>query len=155
MADLRQSDIAVQQDPSIGGDINKAKITGKKIGYRDLDLSLKIHPIRKDITPLRDDAAIKNAVKNLLQSNYYERPFSNNKGANLRARLFEPADAITKVNIRRDITRVIQRYEPRVRLLSINIDDLADQNAYKILVKFQIKENDTTTGVEIVLRRLR
>ena len=58
-------------DKQISGNLEQARIVSKKKPWRDLDLSLKIHPIRKDIIPLKDDAAIKNAVKNLLVSNFF------------------------------------------------------------------------------------
>ena len=59
MAGINQSDF------SITSDISKSQIVSRKKPHRDLDLSLKIHPIRKDIIPLKDDNAIKNALKNL------------------------------------------------------------------------------------------
>lgn len=145
----------ITSDKSITGDISKAKIVSKKKPWRDLDLSLKVHPIRKDIIPLKDDVAIKNAVKNLLVSNFYERPFSQDKGANLRGLLFEPADAITRISIKENIKKVIKKYEPRVTIRNITVTELADQNAYKIKVFFKIKEFDTSESVEIILRRLK
>lgn len=145
----------ILSDRSIIGDIHKSKVTSRLKGWRDLDLSLKLHPIRKDIMPLKDDNAIKNAVKNLLISNFYERPFSKDIGANLRALLFEPADAITEISIRENIRRVIRKYEQRVLIRDINVQYMDDQNSYRISVNFKIKENDLTQDVEIVLRRLR
>lgn len=142
-------------DKSVSGDYKRAQITSRTKGWKDLDLSLTLHPVRKDIMPLRDDNAIKNSIRNLLVSNFYERPFSKDKGANLRALLFEPADMITKISLRKNITRVIQKYEPRVLIESIDIRDVTDVNSYKITVNFKIKEYDTNTAVEIVLRRLR
>jgi len=142
-------------DKSITGDITQAKVVSKKKPWRDLDLSLKIHPIRKDIIPLKDDAAIKNAVKNLLVSNFYERPFSQDKGANLRGLLFEPADAITRISIKENIRQVIKKYEPRVLIKNIIVKEKADQNAYFVKVFFKIKEFDTSESVEIILRRLK
>ena len=93
-----QTSPLIQSDWSISGDIKKSKVVSKKKGHRDLDLSLKQHPIRKDINVLKDDNAIKNAVKNLLITNAFERPFQPQLGANLRGLLFEPADAITKIS---------------------------------------------------------
>ena len=46
-------------DKQISGNLEQAKVVAKKKPYSDLDLSLKIHPIRKDIIPLKDDAAVK------------------------------------------------------------------------------------------------
>ena len=62
-------------DKQISGDLEQARVVSRKKPHRDLDLSLKIHPIRKDIIPLKDDAAVKNAVKNLLITNFYKRKY--------------------------------------------------------------------------------
>ena len=145
----------ILSDRSIIGDLKKARVTSRVKGWRDLDLSLTLHPIRKDIMPLKDDNAIKNSVKNLLISNFYERPFSRDVGANLRALLFEPADSITRIALKDNIRRVIRKYEPRVVLRGIQINYQDDSNAYNITVIFKIKEFDTNESVEIVLRRLR
>ncbi len=143
----------ILSDKSIIGDIKKARITSRIKGWKDLDLSLTLHPIRKDIIPLKDDNAIKNAVKNLLITNFYERPFSRDIGANLRALLFQPADVITEIALKENIKRVIKKYEQRVVTTGIDINFV--DNDVQILVQFKIKEFDSNESVEIVLRRLR
>ena len=145
----------IQSDKSISGNLVKSKVTARKKQYRDLDLSLKTHPIRKDIIPLKDDAAVKNAIKNLLVTNFYERPFQDDLGANLTGLLFEPANNITRILIKDAIKDVIRKYEPRVAIRNIIVEDHSDRNAYKIKVNFRIKENNTEDKVNIVLRRLR
>lgn len=142
-------------DKQISGDLEQAKIVSKKKPHRDLDLSLKIHPIRKDIIPLKDDAAIKNAIRNLLVTNFYERPFQDDLGANLRGLLFEPAGVLTNIQLRDNIRFCIEKYEPRVSVNSIDITDVVDENRYIIKVIFTIKEFSTQDSVEMVLRRLR
>ena len=139
----------------ITGKLEQARVVSKKKPWSDLDLSLKIHPIRKDIIPLKDDAAIKNAVKNLLISNFYERPFQDDLGANLRGLLYEPADIITEIELRDDIREVLTKYEPRITVTNIVIRDNSQANEYGITVNFNIKEYDSADSVEIVLRRLR
>ena len=145
----------IQSDKSISDNLSKSKVVARKKGHRDLDLKLGIHPIRKDLNVLKDDNAIKNAIRNLLVTNANERPFQPFLGANLRGLLFEPADALTKIALRENILEVIKNHEPRVEVQDIDIKDLADQNAYRILVKMRIKEFDNNDTVEIVLRRLR
>lgn len=145
----------VGSDKTIKGNVTKARVVSKKKPWRDLDLSLTPHPIRKDIVPLKDDNAIKQAVRNLLISNFFDRPFQPNLGANLKGLLFEPADYITRIDIKDGIHNVLTRYEPRIQLLNIDVKDLSEQNAYQITVVFRIKEYDTEESVEIVLRRLR
>ena len=130
-------------------------LVSRKKGWADLDLSLTPHPIRKDIIPLKDNKAIVNAVKNLLQTNFYERPFQSTLGANLRGLLFEPNDAITRIVIRENIREVLSVYEPRISLQGLYIEEASQGNSYKITVEFQIKESSAVAEVEIVLRRLR
>ena len=142
-------------DKQISGNLEQAKIVSKKKPHRDLDLSLKIHPIRKDIIPLKDDVAVINAVRNLLITNFYERPFGDDKGANLRGLLFEPAGYVTEIRLRDNIERVLNKYEPRIQTTGIGILDDSDANSYIVNVNFRIKEFDTNTSVELILRRLR
>lgn len=145
----------VEQSTGIIGDLQKASRSARLKPWTDLDLSLVLHPIRKDIIPLRDDQAIKYSVRNLLLTNFYERPFNLGIGANMRALLFEPADEITKATLRKNIVRCLTTTESRVTPIFVNIVDEPDTNTYRILVKFRIKEDDSTDEVEIVLRRLR
>jgi len=133
---------------------NGASIVSRKKGYRDLDLSLKRHPITGKITTLKDDAAVKNAVKNLVLTNFFERPFQPSLGANLRGLLFEPADGVTRLAIKDNIEGVVKA-EPRIKLLALSVIDLSDKNAYRITMKYRIRESNKVEDVEIVLRRLR
>ena len=145
----------LSQDKTISGDLKKARIDSRKKTITDIDLALTLHPIRKDIIPLRDDNAIKNSLKNLLQTNRYERPFQSNLGADLRGLLFEPANSITIGILKEKIQETIKRFEPRVSLRNILVRDEADKNRYRIQLHFRIKEFDIDDNVEIVLRRLR
>ena len=43
----------IQSDASVSKSISKSKIVARRKGYRDLDLALKIHPIRKDLNILK------------------------------------------------------------------------------------------------------
>ena len=145
----------IQSDKSISGNLSKSKVVSRKKGHRDLDLKLGIHPIRKDLNVLKDDNAIKNAVRNLLVSNFFERPFQPSLGANLRGLLFEPMGGITKMNLKENIQRVLVRHEKRIEVLNIAIKEDIEGNSYHATVEFRIKETDTVNDVEIVLRRLR
>ena len=147
--------MAILSDKSISGEYSSSRIVSRKTQWSDLDLALTLHPIRKDIIPLKDDRAIKNAVKNLLLTNFHERPFQPSIGANLRGLLFEPADGITRIALKDNILRVLIQYEPRIKVLDIDVKNTSDENGYQIIVNFLIKEYDRQDTVEIVLRRLR
>ncbi len=141
-------------DKSFTDRTSRASIVAKTKEYRDLDLRLNIHPVRGDIIPLKDDQAIRNAVKNLILTNFYERPFDNGLGANLRGLLFEPADAITELAIEDSLLMALKQ-EPRININYIEVLDLPNKNSYRLTVKFSIKQTDEQSQVEIILKRLR
>ena len=139
-------------------DSSNQGLVARKRGWADLDLALVPNIVgdkHGDIIPLKDNKAVKNAVKNLLQSNFYDRPFQSTLGANLRGLLFEPNDAITRIAMRENIREVLTVYEPRISLQGLYIEEASQGNSYKITVEFQIKESSALAEVEIVLRRLR
>jgi len=142
-------------DKTISDSSKKSIITSRKKEFRDLDLSLTLHPTKKDIIPLRDDQAIKNSLKNLLVSNFFERPFQPTLGANLSGVLFEPPSVLTETVIRDSIKTVIANEEPRVRTIGIGIIYVESDDTYRVNVKFLIKENDQEEQLDIRLRRLR
>ena len=145
---------------SSSGYSSQDSLTGNKVSssgsrYSDLNLRMTPHPQRKDIIPLRDDAAVKNAVRTLLITNFFERPFQPSLGANLRSLLFEPADAITRLAIKDGCLDVLQKHEPRIDNINIIVETTSNETEYLIVVVFSIKENDSVQDVEINLRRLR
>lgn len=123
--------------------------------FADLDLSLILHPERNDLVPKYDLEAIKNSVKNLVQTNFSERPFQPFLGSNIRSFLFEPADAFTGVAIKNEIVRVLEQYEPRITGVTIQLVDDMDRNAYYVTIGFTIIGFETYGKVEFFLKRLR
>ena len=137
------------------GQSSAVSIVTRKKQWADFDLAMPIHPIRKDIIPLRDDVAIKNSIKNLILTNIYERPFQPFIAGNLRALLFEPATATTALELRDSIRDVIGNYEPRVKLQNINIRSNNDENHWDNTIFFQIRQMGFNSSVQIALKRLR
>ena len=130
-------------------------IVSRKKGWSDLDLSLKRHPLQKDILPLKDDNAIKNAVKNLVLTNFYERPFQHSKGGNLQGLLFEPADAITALELKENVKDVLAYHESRISVKNVQVLNDIDKNGWRLNIFFYIKNINITTNVEVFLRRTR
>ncbi len=123
--------------------------------FADLDLSLILHPERNDLVPKYDLDAIKNSVKNLVMTNFSERPFQPFLGSNIRGLLFEPADAFTGVAIKNEIVRVLEQHEPRITGVTIQLVDDADRNSYYVTIGFTIIGFETYGTVEFFLKRLR
>lgn len=130
-------------------------VTGIDRGYKDLGTAFKIHPAFGDIRPLRDLDAVKNSIKNILQTRKGERPFQPKLGCNLKQYLFEPVDPITTVAMEQEIRYSIGEQEPRVDIQEVLIQDDPEGNSYYITITVLLKNRQTTADVEIYLERLR
>jgi phage baseplate assembly protein W len=133
----------------------KASTLAKKYVHADLDLAFVPNPMTGDINPLRDIEAIKNSVKNLISTNFQERPFQPEIGSGVRGLLFELADPITMHDIEMAITRTIENFEPRVIVQNVQIEDDIDNNAYNVSITFQILATEQVGTATIILERLR
>jgi phage baseplate assembly protein W len=133
----------------------KASVVSSRRLYSDLDLSLTLHPIFRDIMPLTDTDAVINAVKNLIFTNFHERPFQPNLGSNLSNILFEPADIITIICLKQSILEVLRKNEPRIDSISAEIIDDSDRNRYHVNLAFRVISPNLEVDISLFLSRLR
>ena len=123
--------------------------------YRDLDLNFNAHPVKRDVTKYLDEYAVINSVKNLVSTNFYERPFRPELGSGVRSLLFENVDPIIAAQIERAIAEVINNYEPRVRILDLNATAYPDDNLYSMKMTFMIINNPNPITIDFFLERIR
>ena len=123
--------------------------------FTDIDLNFTAHPVTGDVTRKYDEASIKQSVKNLILTQNYERPFHSEIGSQVRAVLFEPVSPMTTMVLQRSIEDVINNFEPRVTLTSVNVSPNIDNNAYNISIYFKIINTETPTTVDLTLKRTR
>ena len=133
----------------------KTSIVSSSRLYSDLDLSLTLHPIFHDIMPLTDTDAVINAVKNLIFSNFHERPFRPNLGSNLSNILFEPADIITIIRLKQSILEVLRKNEPRIDSIAAEVIDDSDNNRYHVNLTFRVISRNVEVDITLFLSRLR
>jgi len=108
-----------------------------------------------DIFKKTNAAAVKQSLRNLLLTNFTERPFMHRFGGNLTDMLFRLSTEIDDANLENDITSSIQTYEPRAQVLSINSIIGADNNEVRVTVRFLVISTLQQDTVEINLTRLR
>ena len=124
--------------------------------YRDLDLFFGRKPISKDINIITDIENIKRAVKNLVLTNVYEKPFHPEIASGVRDMLFENMTPLTSIVLTKKVEDVIENFEPRVRLMSVSARPNLDRNEYEMTIEFFIKNFPTTLiTVDMFLERLR
>lgn len=122
--------------------------------YSDLDLLFIKHPQKNDIIPLTDIDAVKNSIKNLVLTSFYEKPFHPEIGSNIKGLLFEQGDYFTALLINDEIKKAITKYEPRVKNVNVDVVDYSYENAYNVTISFEVLY-DQKEVVEFYLNRLR
>ena len=123
--------------------------------YKDLNMSFTKNPATKDVARLFDVQAIKRAVKNIILTNKYERPFNPDFGCNLRGFLFENITEPLLVIIKDRVAMAIEKYEPRVTVEDVVVKDDQDKNGLSIMVSFLINGTEAPVSVSTFLQRVR
>ena len=123
--------------------------------FSDLDLNFTPHPVTGDVGFKKDENAVKQAVKNLVLTQNFERPFHSEIGSSLRSLLFEPATPMTKEILRKTISDTITNFEPRVELIDVEIRYKLDDTAVDVRVIFKIVNTFTPIDVNLTLERTR
>jgi len=136
-------------------DISKISITSsRKTIYKDIDLSFTANNIG-NVFKKTETAAVKQAVKNILTSNRFDKPFDPDFGVDLRSYLFELADENTAGELIERIKSTIEAYEPRAIIRKIDVKSEISKNSLTILLKFQVRNTDQTVSFETTVSRLR
>ena len=128
-------------------------IASRKRAFSDIDLGFNARP-NGDVYKKTDAASIKQSVKNLLLTNTGEKPF-NTFGGNLSDFLFELADADIEFDIRDQVIRAIENYEPRAQLLDLEVFPNIDRNEIRVKITFLVKNLDQVVTLETNITRLR
>ena len=109
--------------------------------FKDFDLSFRKNPITGDVNTLKNENSIKEAVKNIVRYNFYEKPFLPNYGGNITGALFELYESGQSSLIEEQIKSCINLYEPRVV-------------CYRVISKFTERDNDLQVEIYYLITGL-
>ena len=123
--------------------------------YADLDFNFQAHPVTHKLRVRTNIEAIKQAIKNLVLTNRFEKPFKPTYGGNIKASLFENLDTGDIAALRVGVEVVIQNYEPRGQVLDITVSDDLDHNGYKMSITFLPTTSLTPVAIDLFLQRVR
>jgi phage baseplate assembly protein W len=132
-----------------------ATATKRQRTFSDLDLNFTAHPVTGDVARLYDENAVKRSIRNLLQTNNFERPFHSEIGSQIRALLFEPFSSTLNVMLKRVITDTITTFEPRVYLNNVTVSINQDNNSVDVTIVFTILNTLSPVTMNVVLERTR
>jgi phage baseplate assembly protein W len=145
----------------------KSTSTKQSRKFKDIDLDFGRNIVTNDVNTVEDVIAIKRSVKNLVQTNFYERLFHPELGCGVRQLLFENYTPLTSIFLKRKIEEVLVNNEPRISLTSIIINDETfesmnpgitediDSNRLRVDIHFYIIGISLPQIVNVQLQRLR
>jgi phage baseplate assembly protein W len=137
------------------GNQNSPTVTSaKSITYKDIDLAFKAKP-SGEIFKKEEAAAVKQAVKNILMTNFMEKPFDDTFGGNLNDFLFELDTSIEADILRDRIFETVARHEPRALMRGVDILVNSDTNEVRVSVTFQVQNAVEPVTLELDLTRVR
>lgn len=123
--------------------------------YHDLDLSFTKDRRTKDVVAIEGVAAIVKSIENLVNLNFYEKPFQPSIGSNVRKLLFENITQMTSIFIQNAIAEVIQNFEPRAKLLGVDVIPATEKNGYGVNIIFSMLNSEQTIQIDMFLNRVR
>jgi phage baseplate assembly protein W len=106
--------------------------------FRDFSLTFEKNAVTNDILALKNEAAIKESVKNIVLYNFYEKPFDPFFGGNIIGLLFENSTPTMELEVKSRIERSIEIYEPRVTAVSVDVDFQEDRNELNCKINYLI-----------------
>ena len=133
----------------------QSKSTRNSRQFRDIDLDFNRNTVTNDVNVVEDIIAIKRSVRNLVQTNFYERPFHPELGCGVRGLLFENFTPLTMIYMKRKIEETLINYEPRISLTSVSVDDDQDKNRLVVDIHFRIIGVEGPQVVSTFLQRIR
>jgi len=135
--------------------LESSLLTGqRKRTYKDIDIRLAIRQ-SGDVFKKTDAEAVKQAVKNLVMTNRFEKPFLPNFGGDVRSMLFELADEETADDIEQQILSSISRYEPRAQVINVEAILKEEFNSLSVKITFRVISTNEVVTIEQFIQRLR
>ena len=125
-------------------------------GFKDISMTFQANPLNQDLIVLKNETAIARSIRNIVFTVPGEKFFQENFGSRISESLFENIDEISALEIKDEITESINRFEPRVRLISVDAIPDYQGNAFNVLIVYEIVGIDTPAQqLEFVLQSTR
>ena len=123
--------------------------------YRDIPMSFNVHPVTGNMKLVANAESVKQSVKKIVLTNFYERPYQPELGGNVLAQLFENMSPITEYNVTQNIRQALENNEPRAIVEDIITTPVEDQNTLRVTIKFSVRNIPEPIEVDVLLERIR
>ena len=101
-------------------------------------MSFQTNPLTGDLIALKNESAIARSVRNIVLTLPGEKFFDEDFGSRISKSLFENIDELSASTVRDEITNSINNYEPRVRLISVEVYPDYENGAFDVIIIYRI-----------------
>jgi phage baseplate assembly protein W len=123
--------------------------------FTDFSFVFNKHPTSFDLVKKNNDDAVKQSLRNLILTKHYERPFHPEIGCQIHSLLFENWDPILERIMQQTIIDLVNKFEPRVRLIDVRINSKPDENSIEITLEYTIINSEKPITFTTALLRVR
>jgi phage baseplate assembly protein W len=106
--------------------------------FKDISMSFQVNPLNYDIIAVTNETAIARSIRNLILTSKGEKFFDPLLGSRVNEILFDSVDYISASSIETEIEEVINNYEPRVDLISVDVNPNFDDNEMNVTINYYI-----------------
>lgn len=104
---------------------------------KDIDFSFAVHPLTGDLATKTRGSAIKQSLRNIVLTSFFERGFNTQFGTEVRNSLFENNIAgITAQGMRQTIIQGIENFESQVELIDVEVKDAEEGNTVVVNIYY-------------------
>ena len=121
--------------------------------FKDLANSFAKNPVTKDLIVLKDTAAIRQAMKNLVLTSPGEKLFQSDVISKTYQLLFEPLDPFTVDTLKDEIVQTLKNFEPRIEILTVDVAAVDDYHELRVDVEYRIIGQPLVQTVDFILQR--
>ena len=107
-------------------------------GFKDISMSFQSNPLNNDLIVIKNVNAIARSVRNIVLTTPGEKFFDPDFGSNVSNLLFENVDDITASQIQEEIEFSINNYEPRVKLIDVQVIADNDNASFDTIITYEV-----------------
>lgn len=123
--------------------------------YSDFSMVFEPHPITGELLKLSDNDAVKRSIRNIILTGFYEMPFRPSFGSGIQQQMFENVTVATRHQMISNIESAISRYEPRAKILNINLRLNETQNGFDVDIEFEVVGIEIPIKLNLFIERIR
>lgn len=120
----------------------------------DIDMNFGINPLTKDLIIKRGRNAVKQSLKNIVLTSFYDRGFNVEFGANVYKQLFEADSLLTAKVVQTDIVNAIKNFEPDVELVGLPEVEISN-NTLLVNIRYVVFNTTDAQLLTVELHRVR